>query len=108
MSGIKISKQGKYNWNMVVILTLIPIIGVFGTGIYIYYNGIVWQEPVMMFIYWFLSGMGITMGYHRLFSHKAYKTNPFVEWILMIFSYGKGNAWLIRVSSRLDMHLFCS
>ena len=37
-----------------------------------------------MFTLWFLSGMGITMGYHRLFAHKAYKTNVFVEWILMI------------------------
>ena len=85
MSDIKINKQRRYNWNMVLILTLIPLIGVFGTAIYVYYNGIVWQEPVMMFIYWFLSGMGITMGYHRLFSHKAYKTNSFVEWVLMIF-----------------------
>ena len=69
MSEVKTNKSGKYNWTMVIILTLIPLIGVFGTAIYIYYNGIVWQEPVMLLIYWFLSGMGITMGYHRLFSH---------------------------------------
>ena len=25
------------------------------------------------------------MGYHRLFAHKSFKTNSFVEWILMIF-----------------------
>jgi len=84
MTDTKLKKQGKYNWNMVIILTIIPLIGVFGTGIYVYFNGIVWQEPVMMLIYWFLSGMGITMGYHRLFAHRAYKTNSFVEWILMI------------------------
>ena len=24
------------------------------------------------------------MGYHRLFSHKSFKTNVFIEWILMI------------------------
>ena len=34
--------------------------------------------------FWFISGMGITMGYHRLFAHKSFKTNSFVEWILMI------------------------
>ena len=49
-----------------------------------FYNGVVWQEPVIMLTLWFLSGMGITMGYHRLFAHRAYKTNTFVEWILMI------------------------
>ena len=81
----KQNQKGTYNWNMVVVLTLIPLIGVFGTGIYVYNQGVVWQEPLLLFILWFLSGMGITMGYHRLFSHKAYKTNVFVEWILMIF-----------------------
>jgi stearoyl-CoA desaturase (delta-9 desaturase) len=85
MDHIKTNKRGKYNWNMVILLTVIPLIGVFGTGIYIYYNGIVWQEPLMFFVFWFLSGMGITMGYHRLFAHKSYKTNVFVEWLLMIF-----------------------
>ena len=81
----KRDQTGTYNWNMIVALTLIPVIGVFGTGIYVYYQGIVWQEPLMLFILWFLSGMGITMGYHRLFAHKAYKTAQFVEWVLMIF-----------------------
>ena len=85
MDHIKTNKRGKYNWNMVILLTMIPLIGVFGTVIYIYYNGVVWQEPLMFFVFWFLSGMGITMGYHRLFAHKAYKTNVFVEWLLMIF-----------------------
>lgn len=79
-----ITTRSKYNWNMVVTLTLIPLIGVFGTAFYVYFNGIVWQEPILLLAFWFLSGMGITMGYHRLFSHRAYKTNTFVEWILMV------------------------
>ena len=85
MNSLKQKNKGKYNWNMVILLTLIPLIGFFGTGIYVYHNGIVWQEPLLLFVFWFLSGMGITMGYHRLFAHKAYKTNNFVEWVLMIF-----------------------
>ena len=76
-------KKSKYNWNMVVFLTLIPIIGIIGTAIYVYYNGIVWQEPVIMFtcgffLVWELQWVITT------FAHKAYKTNVFVEWILMI------------------------
>ena len=85
MNSSKQKNKGKYNWNMVILLTLIPLIGFFGTGTYVYYNGMVWQEPLLLFVFWFLSGMGITMGYHRLFAHKAYKTNNFVEWVLMIF-----------------------
>jgi stearoyl-CoA desaturase (delta-9 desaturase) len=69
---------------MVFILSIIPIFGILGTSIYTYYNGFVWQEPLMLIIFWFLSGMGITMGYHRLFAHKSFKTNKIIEWILMI------------------------
>ena len=70
---------------MVFFLTLLPIIGIIGTSFYVYFNGMVWQEPVLLIIFWFISGMGITMGYHRLFSHKSYQTNVLIEWILMIF-----------------------
>jgi stearoyl-CoA desaturase (Delta-9 desaturase) len=34
----------------------------------------------------FLSGLGITAGYHRLMAHGAYKTNRFVEAILLFFA----------------------
>ena len=70
-------KQSVYNWNMVFFLTIIPLIGIFGTSIYVYHYGMVWQEPIFLLVLWFLSGMGITMGYHRLFAHKSFKTNIF-------------------------------
>ena len=74
----------KYNLKMVIALTLLPLIGFIGTAFYIFYNGIVWQEPLLLLFFWFFSGLGITMGYHRLFAHKSYATIPFIEWILMI------------------------
>lgn len=33
----------------------------------------------------FLSGMAITAGYHRLYSHSCYKVHPFIEYILLFF-----------------------
>ncbi|MGD2170021.1 MAG: fatty acid desaturase [Chlamydiota bacterium] len=33
----------------------------------------------------YASGLSITAGYHRLYSHKSYKTNKFVESILLFF-----------------------
>ena len=34
----------------------------------------------------FFSGLAITTGYHRLFSHSSFKTNPIVEAILLFFA----------------------
>lgn len=77
-------KHNSYNWNMVFFLSIIPLIGFVGTGVYIYHHGVVWQEPLLLLVFWFLSGMGITMGYHRLFAHKSYETTNFIQWVLMI------------------------
>jgi len=69
---------------MVLALSLIPLVGIIGTSIYIYYYGIVWQEPLLMITGWLFSGMGITFGYHRLFAHKSFKAHPIIQFIAMI------------------------
>ena len=74
-----------YNIPMVLVLGLLPLACLIGIPLYIYYNGVVWQEPVIFVIGWFLAGLGITIGYHRLFSHKTFKAKPVFEWILMLF-----------------------
>jgi stearoyl-CoA desaturase (delta-9 desaturase) len=33
----------------------------------------------------FISGIAITAGYHRLYSHLCYKVNPVIEWVLLFF-----------------------
>ena len=74
-----------YDMPITISLILLPILTLTALPIYIYYNGIVWQEPVLLIICWFLAGMGITIGYHRFFAHKSFRTYPIVEWLLMIF-----------------------
>jgi stearoyl-CoA desaturase (Delta-9 desaturase) len=74
----------KYNYLMVFALTMIPTIGILGTSIYSYYNGVIWQEPLLMLVGWWFSGMGITFGYHRLFAHKSFKAHPVIQFIAMI------------------------
>ena len=50
----------------------------------IYYSmnyGISWFEPVIFFFFYFASGLSITAGYHRLFSHRTHKG----AWPLRLF-----------------------
>ena len=74
----------KYSLFMVISLSIIPLIGIIGTSLYVYFYGIVWQEPVLMVVGWLLSGMGITFGYHRLFAHKSFKAHPLIQFIAML------------------------
>ena len=74
----------KYKLSMVFSLSILPLLSVVGLPIYIIYNGIVWQEPTMFFVLWFLAGTGITIGYHRLFAHRSFKTYTVIEWLAML------------------------
>jgi len=74
----------QYNLPTLISIVALNILTIIYFPYYIYKNGIVWQEPVLFIIGWVFSGMGITIGYHRYFSHKTFKTSPFIEWILMI------------------------
>ena len=79
---MKERKVRKYNLTVIIALTIIPIIGIFGTLWYAVNNGVVWQEPVLLIFFWLFTGLGITAGYHRLFSHRSYKAHPILEWFL--------------------------
>ena len=75
----------KFDLKTTIIIFLFPAISILCIPIYIHNYGIVWQEPALLFFGWILSGLGITVGYHRYFSHKSFKANQFFEWIFMIF-----------------------
>ena len=74
-----------YDTKNVIALSLIPAVGIFGTFWHIWNYGIVWQEPFLLFTFWIITGLGITAGYHRLFSHRSFKAHPVLDWIMAIF-----------------------
>ena len=50
---------------LLVSLTAVPI--------YLWHNGVDWFQTVLFLVLFALSSMSITLGYHRLFSHVAFK-----------------------------------
>ena len=60
-------------WLNVAFLTLTPLAALVVTPIYILEHGIRPSEVWACVGLWFLTGLGITAGYHRLFSHRSYK-----------------------------------
>ena len=47
-----------------------------------------WFELWMFVVGYYVSNIAVGIGLHRLWSHDSYKTNKFVEFILMMFSAG--------------------
>ena len=94
----------KYNWWMISALTLIPTIGIFGTLSYGYNYGIVWQEPLLLISGWWLAGMGITFGYHRLFAHRSFNAHPIVQFISVILGSAALQNSVLKWSSDHRIH----
>jgi stearoyl-CoA desaturase (delta-9 desaturase) len=64
-----------------IVTTLIAFLGVPLWAIYV---GIGWTEIIVAVILFFFTGMSITAGYHRLWSHKTYQAHPVVKAILAV------------------------
>jgi stearoyl-CoA desaturase (delta-9 desaturase) len=55
-----------------------------GVPVWIAFNGVDLTEILVGVFLFFFTGMSITAGYHRLWSHKAYEAHPVVKVILAI------------------------
>jgi stearoyl-CoA desaturase (delta-9 desaturase) len=51
---------------------------------YISMYGIETSTIISSIFLWFVSGMGISVGYHRLFSHRSFKSNRFIRFIALV------------------------
>lgn len=74
----------RLNWLHVGILSVVPALGLYGL-LTLQHDVRTWLWAV---VYYFITGFGITAGYHRLFAHRAYKAPAFIEIMLMCMGSG--------------------
>lgn len=62
-----------------------PFLGVIAAMVALWGWGFSWQHLVIMIVMYVITGMGITIGFHRYFTHKSFETIRPVKWALAIF-----------------------
>ncbi|KAF8488071.1 hypothetical protein JB92DRAFT_3018269 [Gautieria morchelliformis] len=72
------------NWLNVVILSITPALTIHG----LYTTKVVWKTALFSVFYYFLTGLGITAGYHRLWAHRSYNASKPLEYFLAITGAG--------------------
>jgi len=77
-------------WGNAVFLTLTPVLAIILAPLYLWQHGFSWAPFVAMMVLWVLTGLGITAGYHRLFSHRSYKASGLVRFFYVLLG---GAAW---------------
>jgi stearoyl-CoA desaturase (delta-9 desaturase) len=64
---------------------VMPLIIVLASPLFWSYLYVGWFEMALLFVFWFITGIGITVGFHRLFTHKSFQTHQFVQVALATF-----------------------
>lgn len=86
------------NWGPIIVLVTYQTILLVTLPIYLYLYSLPTLGMVLVSVLLlYLTGLSITAGYHRLYSHRSYKTNPIVESVILFFgamaSQGSALRW---------------
>jgi stearoyl-CoA desaturase (delta-9 desaturase) len=80
----------KYNFKDIdlvnlLFISLTPIIAALLFYSWVKIDGFNYGQLLMGIVFYFITGISITAGYHRLFAHKAYSANPVIKFLFLIF-----------------------
>jgi stearoyl-CoA desaturase (delta-9 desaturase) len=84
-----------------LVSVVLPLIGLVAAIVLLWNHrrtgwGTGWAELVTMLAMYALAGFGVTIGYHRLLTHQAFKTFPVVRWLFAILGSSAGQGMVIR------------
>jgi stearoyl-CoA desaturase (delta-9 desaturase) len=77
-------------WGNVVFLLLTPLLAVILVPWFAMTHTVTASHIIAMFAMWWAAGLGITVGYHRLYSHRTYKAKA---WFRFVFAILGASAW---------------
>lgn len=78
-------KEKCINWGPVIFLASYQAILLALLPFYFYYNKPALGTVITTIVLLYATGLSITAGYHRFYAHRSYKTNRFIETLLLFF-----------------------
>ncbi len=67
----------------VIAVVVIPFVATI-YAIYLLWNRWVdWLDITLMLVFYVLSGLGVTVGFHRMLTHKSFETSPFLKAVFL-------------------------
>ena len=72
-------------WGSIAFMLGIHIAALFGLPVYVYAFGVSAPEMALFVFYVLATSFSITVGYHRLFAHSAFKASPLLKFLILFF-----------------------
>jgi stearoyl-CoA desaturase (delta-9 desaturase) len=76
---VSIYSDKKLNWQIIIVLTILHL-GAFAGFFFFSWKAL----AVALGLYWMCTGLGISLGYHRLHTHRSYKLPRWIEYFFAI------------------------
>ena len=72
-----IATEPKRSWEQTALLlfVVLPFVAVLASGFLLWGHGIGWSDVVIATVMYFTAGFGVTVGFHRYFTHGSFKAN---------------------------------
>jgi stearoyl-CoA desaturase (delta-9 desaturase) len=67
-----------------LLAVILPFLGLFAAGLLLWGGGFSWVELVLLLVMYLITGLGITVGYHRLFTHRSFETSRVMQFIIAV------------------------
>ena len=91
-------------WVGIIFFAVIHAVGLAGAPLYLWHHGISAAEGALFTVYFFLSSLAITVGYHRLFAHVTYKTHAAIRFLLLFFGASTFEQSALKWASQHRQH----
>ena len=65
-----------------LIVVILPFLGFVAVVVSLWGRGFSWIDLGLLSGMYLVTGLGITVGYHRLFTHRSFETNRAVQFLL--------------------------
>jgi stearoyl-CoA desaturase (Delta-9 desaturase) len=74
-SDLQDEPKGRFEKIMVALFVVVPMLALIAAVPLAWGWGLGWREAVIAVAFYYVSGLGISMGFHRYFTHGSYKAN---------------------------------
>lgn len=85
-----------FNWGPGLFLIIYQTCLLIALPFYFIYDLPSWKMVLASVVLLYLTGLSITAGYHRFYAHRSYRTNSFIEGILLFFGSMAGQGSALR------------
>ena len=94
----------RINWTNTLFLTITHLVAIVGTILVIIFGHLHWQTIVLGLVLVIATGLSVTAGYHRLFSHSSYRAIWPVRALLLLIGAGAFEGSVLEWSTDHRQH----